>query len=92
MLMLVVCSCSDNKQPADLSWYKGQVIEQVVQEDTATYRIQIGIMAAAFWLKKENKHFEKDLALLQESLAHKKKLDIGVEKGTSKIRTITETK
>ena len=87
-LMVLITSCSGNKQPADLSWYEGQVIEQLVDEDSAVYRVQIGIMAYSFWLGKEQEDVEKKLALLQESLQHKKKLDIGVEKGSSKIMIV----
>ncbi|MFD2919286.1 hypothetical protein ACFS6H_06145 [Terrimonas rubra] len=91
-LIVLVTSCAGNKQPSDLSWYQGQVIEQLVEEDSAVYRVQIGIMASSFWLDKENEDFKKDLSLLQESLQDKKKLDIGVEKETNKIRVVKATR
>lgn len=92
VLMILITSCSGNKKPVNLSWYEGQVIEQLVEDDSAAYRVQIGIMAASFWLDKEVDDFEKDLSLLQESLQDKKKLDIGVEKGTNKIKVIKVAK
>lgn len=88
VLLVQLSSCSGNKEPADLSWYEGEVIEQLVDEDSTVYRVQIGIMAASFCLEKEQEGVEKELALLQESLQHKIKLDIGVEKGTSKIMIV----
>jgi hypothetical protein len=91
-LIVLITSCSGNKRPADLSWYDGQVIEQLVDEDSAAYRVQIGIMATSFWLDKKQEDVKKDLSLLQESLNHKKKLDIGVEKGTNKIKEVKETR
>lgn len=91
-LMVLITSCSGNKQSADLSWYEGQVIEQLVDQDSAVYRVQIGIMAASFWLDKGQDDFAKELSLLRESLQHKKKLDIGVEKGTSKIMIVKAAK
>lgn len=91
-LIVLIASCAGNKQPSNLSWYQGQVIEQLVEEDSAVYRVQIGIMASSFWLDKENEDFKKDLSLLQESLQDKKKLDIGVEKETNKIRVVKATR
>ena len=91
-LIVLIASCAGNKQPSDLSWYQGQVIEQLVEEDSAVYRVQIGIMASSFWLDKKNEDFKKDLSLLQESLQDKKKLDIGVEKETNKIRVVKATR
>lgn len=92
VLMVLITSCSGNKQSAALSWYEGQVIEQLVDQDSAVYRVQIGIMAGSFWLDKKEEDVKKDLSLLQESLKDKKKLDIGVEKGTNKIKEVKETR
>lgn len=90
--IVLLSSCSGNKQTADLYWYQNEVIEQVVDQDSAVYRVQIGIMAASFWLDKKEEDVKKELSLLQESLTHKKKLDIGVEKGTNKIKEVKEAR
>ena len=68
-----------------IQWYKNQIIEQVLPETDSTYIVQIGIMAQAFKLNKNDANFEKNLKLLQESLTERKPKTIGVEQGTTKI-------
>lgn len=82
---LVLFSCSVKKNDENLIWYENQVIEQVVPDQDSVYRIQIGMMAASFWLDTKNGERKDELHLLQKSLAQRNMLTIGVEKGTNKI-------
>lgn len=82
---LLLFSCAVKKKDENLVWYKNQVIEQVVREKDSMYRIQIGMMAASFWLDNNTGERKDQLTLLQESLKRRFTLTIGVEKGTNKI-------
>lgn len=81
---LALFSCTP-KAENHIQWYKNQIIEQVLPETDSTYIVQIGIMAQAFKLNKNDADFEKNLKLLQESLTERKPKTIGVEKGTITI-------
>lgn len=81
---LALFSCAP-KAENHIQWYKNQIIEQVLPETDSTYIVQIGIMAQAFKLNKNDADFEKNLKLLQESLTERKPKTIGVEKGTITI-------
>ncbi|AFD06572.1 hypothetical protein [Solitalea canadensis] len=83
----LLVSCSQTKTD-NLQWYEDQVIEQVIADSDSTYIIQIGMMAQAFHLDKQNENFESNLNLLQESLSNKRKITIGVEKGSAKIISV----
>ncbi|WP_293946793.1 MULTISPECIES: hypothetical protein [unclassified Sphingobacterium] len=82
---LLLFSCSVKKNDENLIWYENQIIEQVVPEQDSVYRIQIGMMAASFWLDNKNAERKDELNLLQKSLKQRDLLTIGVEKGTNKI-------
>lgn len=82
-------SCS-SKTAEDIQWYKGEVIEQILEETDSTYNVQIGIMAHAFHLDNRDKNFKEQMELLKESMSDRKKLDIGVEKGSSRIVIVRE--
>ncbi len=86
-LLLVSCN---TKTEVPLQWYENQIIEQVIPETDSTYNIQIGIRAQAFRLDKKNDHFTNNLQLLKESLEKRKKVTIGVEKGTARIIRVKE--
>lgn len=83
----LLISCSP-KNTDNIQWYQNQIIEQVIKETDSTYIVQLGIMAQAFRLDKKTTGFENKLQLLQESLSNRKKIDIGVEKGSAKIISI----
>lgn len=70
-------------------WYKSQVIEQIIKETDSVYVVQIGMMAQSFRLQPQyNTHFDENLSLLQQSLAQRTKLDIGIENHTNNIITV----
>jgi hypothetical protein len=71
-----------------LQWYENQTIEQITADTDSTYLIQIGIMAQAFHLNRQDDDFENKLLLLEESLSQRKKLAIGVKKGTANIISV----
>lgn len=86
-ISLLLLSCSQTKTD-NLQWYENQVIEQVIADSDSTYIVQIGMMAQAFYLDKQSENFESNLRLLKESLSSKKKITIGVEKGTARIISV----
>lgn len=83
--VLFFISCVTNKEKEGIVWYNSQVIEQLEAEGDSAYRIQIGIMASAFWLDRQHKNFESYFSLLQHSLTQRDSLDIGIEKNSNKI-------
>lgn len=79
-------SCSTS-QTADnnVRWYRNQSIEQLLPESETVYVVQIGIMAQAFRLERENTQSRRHLALLHQSLLHRTTVDVGVEKNSNRI-------
>lgn len=89
VFLLLLASCKTRTETS-LQWYKNQVIEQIILETDSDYTIQIGIMAQAFRLNRQDDHFDNNLKLLKESLIDRKKVTVGVEKGTARIVRVTE--
>ncbi|WP_343555019.1 hypothetical protein [Sphingobacterium sp.] len=90
-LGLLLFSCISKKENTDLVWYQHQVIEQVVRENDSTYRVQIGIMAASFWLDNLDGQLSSELTLLQQSLTQRNKVNVAVQQGTNKIIRVTNS-
>ncbi|MDR3007981.1 MAG: hypothetical protein LBV59_08625 [Sphingobacterium sp.] len=90
-LGLLLFSCISKKENKDLTWYQHQVIEQVVRENDSTYRVQIGIMAASFWLDNLDGQLSSELNLLQQSLTQRNKVNVAVQQGTNKIIRVTKS-
>lgn len=90
-LGLLVFSCISKKENKDMIWYQHQVIEQVVRENVSTYRVQIGIMAASFWLDNLDDQLSSELNLLQQSLKQRNKVNVAVQQGTNKIIRVTKS-
>lgn len=89
--IFLLFSCTTKQETKNISWYKNQVIEQLEPQGDSVYRVQIGIMAAAFWLEKNNKEFDKYLPLLQRSLVQRDPINIAVEHNSNKIVEIKTT-
>lgn len=82
---------TDSPLSGNVYWYKNQIIEQVIKETDSVYVVQIGMMAQSFQLQRQhNTHFDEDLKLLQQSLAQRTKLNIGITNGTNNIIAIVK--
>lgn len=89
VISLILFSCG-SKEPKNQQWYENQIIEQINKETDSTYNVQIGINAQAFRLDRQVKDFEEKKKLLEESMNSRKKINIGIEKGTSRIISVKE--
>jgi hypothetical protein len=87
IISLSIFSCS-SKTIENTQWYESQVVEQIIMDTDSTYIIQIGIMAQAFHLDKQDEGFSDKLEILKESLSGRTKIDLEVEKGTAKILSV----
>jgi hypothetical protein len=90
-LALLLYACVSKKENKNLTWYQHQVIEQLIPETDSSYRVQIGIMAATFWLDNQDGQLANKLNLLQQSYTQRNKVDIAVQQGTNKIIRVTKS-
>lgn len=91
VLGLPLFSCISKKENKNLTWYQRQVIEQLIPETDSSYRVQIGIMAATFWLDNQDGQLANKLNLLQQSYTQRNKVDVAVQQGTNKIIRVTNS-
>ncbi|HAE66708.1 MULTISPECIES: hypothetical protein [Sphingobacterium] len=91
LLAFLLYSCVSQKENKKLTWYQHQIIEQLVPETDSSYRVQIGIMAATFWLDNQDGQLTKKLNLLQQSYTQRNKVDVAVQQGTNKIIRVTKS-
>lgn len=91
LLGILLHACVSQKENKNLTWYQHQVIEQLVPETDSSYRVQIGIMAATFWLDNQDGQLAKNLNLLQQSYTQRNKVDVAVQQGTNKIIRVTKS-
>ncbi|WP_294346490.1 hypothetical protein [Sphingobacterium sp.] len=91
LLALLLSACVSQKENKNLTRYQHQVIEQLVRETDSSYRVQIGIMAATFWLDNHDGQLGKKLTLLQQSYTQRNKVDVAVQQGTNKIIRVTKS-
>lgn len=91
LLAFLLHACVSQKENKNLTWYQHQVIEQLVLETDSSYRFQIGIMAATFWLDNQDGQLTKKLKLLQQSYTQRNKVDVAVQQGTNKIIRVTKS-
>jgi hypothetical protein len=90
-LALLLYACVSKKENKNLTWYQHQVIEQLIPETDSSYRVQIGIMAATFWLDNQDGQLANKLNLLQQSYTQRNKVDVAVQQGTNKIIRVTKS-
>jgi len=90
-LVGLLFSCLSQKEKKDLTWYQNQVIEQIVRENDSTYRVQIGIMAASFWVDNQDGQLANKLTFLQQSFTQRNKVNVAVQQGTNKIIRVTKS-
>jgi len=89
---LFLFSCVSRRDNKNLTWYRHQVIEQIVLEEDSSYRVQIGIMATSFWLDNQDGLLaNKLLLLLQQSFTRRNKVNVAVQHGTNKIVRVTKS-
>jgi len=100
--MMAIISCNNIQQQkektpdaataSDLQVYNDMVIESLVKENDSTYRVQIGIMAAAFRLHTDLPLFNENYALLNESFQERVPINIAVQKNSNAIIHVTNYK
>jgi len=88
---LFLFSCVSKRDNKNLTWYRHQVIEQIVLEEDSSYRVQIGIMATSFWLDNQDGLLANKLLLLQQSFTRRNKVNVAVQHGTNKIVRVTKS-
>ncbi|QQT60369.1 hypothetical protein I6I97_14080 [Sphingobacterium multivorum] len=91
LLAILLHACVSQKENKNLTCYQHQVIEQLVPETDSSYRVQIGILAATFWLDNQDGQLAKKLNLLQQSYTQRNKVDVAVQQGTNKIIRVTKS-
>ncbi|MFE2861816.1 hypothetical protein [Sphingobacterium multivorum] len=91
LLAILLHACVSQKENKNLTCYQHQVIEQLVPETDSSYRVQIGILAATFWLDNQDDQLAKKLNLLQQSYTQRNKVDVAVQQGTNKIIRVTKS-
>jgi len=91
LLAILLHACVSQKENKNLTCYQHQLIEQLVPETDSSYRVQIGILAATFWLDNQDGQLAKKLNLLQQSYTQRNKVDVAVQQGTNKIIRVTKS-
>jgi len=91
LLAILLHACVSQKENKNLTCYQHQVIEQLFPETDSSYRVQIGILAATFWLDNQDDQLAKKLNLLQQSYTQRNKVDVAVQQGTNKIIRVTKS-
>lgn len=61
LLAILLHACVSQKENKNLTCYQHQVIEQLVPETDSSYRVQIGILAATFWLDNQDGQLAKKI-------------------------------